>query len=68
MATRGERPIRRVQFFVGLYPFSFHSIEVPFVHLGVHDPLCDELHAAFSRVLQSGRFILGPELSAFEAQ
>ena len=31
-------------------------------------PLRDELHAAVERVLASGRFILGPEVEAFEAE
>ena len=32
-----------------------------------HEPIADALAAAFARVLQSGRFILGDEVIAFEA-
>ncbi|NOY94141.1 MAG: DegT/DnrJ/EryC1/StrS family aminotransferase [Deltaproteobacteria bacterium] len=31
-------------------------------------PLAEELRAVFARVLESGRFILGPEVTAFEAE
>ncbi len=33
----------------------------------MHEPLAEELLAAVERVLRSGRFILGPEVEAFEA-
>ncbi len=40
---------------------------IPFNTLsGVHDTLADEIAAATQRVLRSGRFILGPEVEAFE--
>ncbi len=42
---------------------------VPFLDLGiVHREIRDELDAAFRRVLDSGWFIMGPELEAFEAE
>ena len=41
---------------------------VPFLDLGaVNGLIRDELDAAFRRVLDSGWFIMGPELEAFEA-
>ena len=40
---------------------------IPFLDLNaLHAPLQDELRAAFERVLQSGAFILGREVAAFE--
>lgn len=43
-------------------------MRVPLVDLGPHlDALGDEIEAAVERVLHSGRFILGPEVEAFEA-
>ncbi|MBC7229268.1 MAG: DegT/DnrJ/EryC1/StrS family aminotransferase [Actinobacteria bacterium] len=45
------------------------DIRVPFLDLSRHDrALLPELSAAFSRVLQGGRFVLGPEVSAFEEE
>jgi len=42
---------------------------IPLLDLGVqHAPLRDELAAAAARVLASGRFILGPEVEAFEQE
>lgn len=42
-------------------------MKVPFLDLGrVHAPIRDELNAAFGRVMDSGWFIMGPELEAFE--
>src|SRR6185312_11717383 len=42
---------------------------IPLVDLEpVHAPLGEELAAAAGRVLASGRFVLGPELSAFERE
>jgi len=42
---------------------------VPFLDLGaVNGLIRDELDAAFRRVLDSGWFIMGPELEAFEAE
>jgi len=44
------------------------------IHIPPYDPrpeievLWDEIHAAIDRVLRSGRFILGPEVEAFEAE
>jgi dTDP-3-amino-3,4,6-trideoxy-alpha-D-glucose transaminase len=43
--------------------------EVPFLELtGIHRRLANELTAAWQRVLHSGRYILGPELEAFEEE
>ena len=40
---------------------------IPYVDLaGQHKPLKDELVATFARVIDSGQFILGPEVAAFE--
>jgi dTDP-4-amino-4,6-dideoxygalactose transaminase len=40
---------------------------IPFCDLGAdHAPLLAELEAAAARVIRSGRFILGPEVAAFE--
>jgi len=47
------------------------SPESPVAMLDVaaqNDPLAAELRAVFARVLESGRFILGPEVTAFEAE
>jgi dTDP-4-amino-4,6-dideoxygalactose transaminase len=42
---------------------------IPFLDLGAqHLPLGDDLHAAAARVLASGKFILGPEVAAFERE
>lgn len=42
---------------------------IPFLDLGVvNRQLGDELEAAFRRVLDSGWFVMGPELEAFEAE
>ncbi|NPA93340.1 MAG: DegT/DnrJ/EryC1/StrS family aminotransferase, partial [Chloroflexi bacterium] len=44
------------------------------IRIPIYDPrpeveaLWDELHQAFARVLRSGRFILGPEVEAFERE
>lgn len=44
-------------------------MKIPLLDLAAqHEPLKEELIKAFERVLNSGRFILGPELEAFEAQ
>lgn len=43
-------------------------LEIPLVDLQAdHRPLRQELLAAFERVLDSGRFLSGPEVAAFEA-
>jgi dTDP-4-amino-4,6-dideoxygalactose transaminase len=40
---------------------------IPLIDLGtVHEPIVDELRAAFERVLASGIFTSGPEVAAFE--
>ena len=42
---------------------------IPFLDLGAqHLPLGDDLRAAAARVLASGKFILGPEVAAFERE
>ena len=42
---------------------------VPMIDLGrAHRALEDELQAAFTRVVRSGRFILGDEVDAFERE
>lgn len=44
-------------------------IAVPFLDLGrLHQPIRDQLDAAYHRVMDSGWFIMGPELDAFEAE
>jgi dTDP-4-amino-4,6-dideoxygalactose transaminase len=44
-------------------------MEVPFLDLRApHEPLRDELDAAWQRVAGSGRFVLGEELEAFERE
>ncbi len=44
-------------------------ISVPFLDLGrLHKPLRAQLDAAYHRVVDSGWFIMGPELDAFEAE
>ena len=43
--------------------------KIPLLDLGAqHLPLGDDLRAAAARVLASGRFILGPEVAAFERE
>ncbi len=45
------------------------SDRVPFLDFGrIHAPLATELEAAMSRVLASGRYILGEEVEAFERE
>lgn len=45
------------------------GIRVPFLDLrAIHAPLEAEFHNALSRVLSSGRYLLGVELEAFEAE
>ena len=42
---------------------------IPFNQLKpLHDLLADEIHAAINRVLDSGWYILGPEVAAFESE
>lgn len=42
---------------------------IPFLDLSaIHDALREELSAAFDRVMQSGIYIMGPELEAFERE
>lgn len=44
-------------------------MKVPFLDLKTsHDELKIDLEAAFQRVLESGRYVMGPELDAFEAE
>ena len=44
-------------------------IKVPLLDLPrAHEVLAEELREAFERVLTSGRFVLGPEVDAFEAE
>ena len=44
-------------------------MSIPFLDLKApHQELKEELEAAFSRVLESGWFIMGPELAAFETE
>jgi len=48
---------------------SVATISVPFVDFGPHvSALRTEIHAAIARVLDSGWFILGPEVEAFERE
>jgi len=45
------------------------NIRVPLLDLPkTHEPLAEELTAAFSQVLRSGRFIFGPEVDALEGE
>jgi dTDP-4-amino-4,6-dideoxygalactose transaminase len=45
------------------------GMKIPFCDLaGDHQPLLGELEAAAGRVIRSGRFILGPEVAAFERE
>jgi dTDP-4-amino-4,6-dideoxygalactose transaminase len=42
---------------------------VPFLDLGrIHIPIREQLDAAYHRVMESGWFIMGPELEAFETE
>jgi dTDP-4-amino-4,6-dideoxygalactose transaminase len=42
---------------------------IPLIDLGVvHQPIADELRAAFERVFKSGTYTSGPEVAAFEGQ
>lgn len=44
-------------------------MQVPFLDLGrLHQPIRTQLDAAYRRVMDSGWFIMGPELSAFESE
>lgn len=45
-------------------PDSLPLVDLP----RIHRPLAEEMGAAFARVLASGRFLLGPETEAFEAE
>jgi len=43
--------------------------KVPFLDLGhLHQPIRKQLDAAYNRVMDSGWFIMGPELEAFESE
>ena len=43
--------------------------QIPFLDLAhLHQPIRDQLDAAYHRVMNSGWFIMGPELEAFEAE
>lgn len=43
--------------------------KIPMLDIGAQNgPLMDELRAAFERIATTGRFILGPEVSAFEEE
>lgn len=51
----------------GVAPTSTLERFVPLVDLGLgHEPLADELRAAFERVLSSSTFVGGPEVERFE--
>lgn len=44
-------------------------MQVPFLDIGrIHQPIRTELDAAYRRVMDSGWFIMGPELTAFESE
>lgn len=44
-------------------------MQVPFLDLGrLHQPIREPLDAAYHRVMDSGWFIMGPELEAFESE
>lgn len=44
-------------------------MNVPFLDIGrLHQPIRPQLDAAYRRVMDSGWFIMGPELAAFEAE
>jgi dTDP-4-amino-4,6-dideoxygalactose transaminase len=44
-------------------------VNVPFLDLGAaHDELRADIDAAYARVIRSGRYLLGPELEAFEEE
>lgn len=44
-------------------------MQVPFLDLGrLHQPIRTQLDAAYKRVMDSGWFIMGPELAAFESE
>lgn len=44
-------------------------MKVPFLELrAAYDELCGELDAAYRRVMESGQYLLGPELEQFEAE
>ena len=50
-------------------PINGRWREFPFlISRALHRPLRDDLRAAAARVLASGRFILGPEVAAFERE
>jgi dTDP-4-amino-4,6-dideoxygalactose transaminase/acetyltransferase-like isoleucine patch superfamily enzyme/dTDP-4-dehydrorhamnose 3,5-epimerase-like enzyme len=45
------------------------DVHVPFLDLkAINKPYESQFHTAFSRVLESGCFVLGPEVEAFEAE
>lgn len=44
-------------------------MQVPFLDLGrLHEPIREQLDVAYRRVMDSGWFIMGPELEAFESE
>lgn len=48
---------------------TLHTMTIPLLDLQAqHQPIHDELQAAIVRVLDSGTFILGPEVAALEAE
>jgi len=48
---------------------SITAMQVPFLDLGrLHQSIREPLDAAYRRVMDSGWFIMGPELEAFEAE
>ncbi len=70
---RGVRAILRKESFWGLVlgflPYNKLLMKVPMLDLvAEHAPYRTQLEAAFQRVLNSGRFVLGPEVEAFERE
>ena len=69
----GHRAILRKESFwdsvLGFLGYDYVLMKVPMLDLvAEHAPYRAELQSAFDRVLDSGRFVLGPEVEAFERE
>src|SRR5947209_9268319 len=62
-------PARITAFTAGRFPQRPVHMPVPLFDTRTPlEPLADELRAAIDRVVEGGRFILGPEVAAFEQE
>ena len=65
--TDGQRNPRRNRMLIRPYQLARVTQPIPLVDVKAqYAPLIPELEERFSAVLESGRFIFGPEVAAFE--